>query len=212
MTFRSGLIVSAMLLGLVPIQAYASGLFGASNTVQAFYYNGVLASPEGEIPVGAGSSDPAPLTAEVDFQQGAADGSTIAIEDFQIVITNVLPSPGQPFCTLNTPGNACTDAIDGFDFLFTGEDILGVSTDPSSAADFLPVSGTFQGNTHQGLQLISPNEIRVDVTGDLPNLNDTLTLDVAFTLAEVPEPSSALLLGGALGLCFFLRKRGRRTV
>jgi hypothetical protein len=34
------------LAGLVPNHARA-GLLGAGNTVQAFYYNGVFASPEG---------------------------------------------------------------------------------------------------------------------------------------------------------------------
>lgn len=205
MTFRFGLLASAILLGLVPSQAYGDGLFGPTNTVQAFYYNGVLADPEGEITVGGSTSDPASLTGPVDYQQGAADGSSIAIGNTQIVITNLLS--GLPFCISATVGSACTDPIDGFDFLFTGEDILGVSVDPSSAADFLPVSATFQGNTHLGLQLISPNEIRVDVTGDAPALNESLTLDLSFTSATVPEPSSAVLLGGALALlCFFIRK------
>lgn len=93
----------------------------------------------------------------VNYQQGAADGSLIAVQDTQIVITNLLSNA--LFCFLDTPGTACVDMIDGFDFQFTGEDILGVSVDPASAPDFLPVSGTFQGNTHLGLQLISSNEI-----------------------------------------------------
>jgi hypothetical protein len=71
----------------------------------------------------------------------------------------------------------------------TGVSILGVSVDPASAAAFLPVSGMFQGNTHLGLQLLSNNEIRVDVTGDLPLLNDQLILDLRFgTVSVVPRP------------------------
>ncbi len=159
MTFPARLLASAILLGLaglVPNQAHA-GLFSAGNTVQAFYYNGVFASPEGEIPVGGSSSNPSPLFTTVDYQQGAADGSTIAIDDTKIVITNLLA--GAPFCTANTPGTACTDVIDGFDFKFTGEDILGASVDPGSASDLLPVTGTFQSNTHSGLELLNPNEV-----------------------------------------------------
>jgi hypothetical protein len=207
MTFRDGLLGSTTLLGLVGFassQAYATGLFGGGNTVQAFYYNGVFASPEGEIPVGGSSSNPAPLVAQVNYQQGAADGSTITIDNTQILITNLLS--GFPFCVANTPGTACTDVIDGFDFLFTGENILGVSVDSSSASDFLPVAISFQNNTHLGLQLISSNEIRVDVTGELPAQNHQLILDLSFASTSVPEPSTLPLLGGALGICLLLRR------
>jgi hypothetical protein len=197
------------LVCLMPGPARASGLLGGANTVQAFYYNGVLADPEGEIAVGAGSSNPASLAAAVNYQEGAADVSTIAINNTTISITNL--AAGFPFCVSNTPGSACADAIDGFDFLFTGEDILGVSVDPASASDFRPVSTAFQGNTHLGLQLISPNEIRVDVTGDEPGLDDKLTIDVSFTAPPppppgAPEPATFLLLGGALGLGLVIRR------
>jgi hypothetical protein len=98
--------------------------------------------------------------------------------------------------------------IDGFDFKFTGEDILGVTVDPASAADMLPVTGTFQGNTHSGLQLISPNEIRVDLTGDLPAVDDQLLLDLSFTptTSTVPEPRTLPLLCGALALGLVIRR------
>jgi hypothetical protein len=105
--------------------------------------------------------------------------------------------------------------INGFDFKFTGENILGVTIDPSSAAGFLDVNGTFQTHTHLGLQLLGNNEIQVDITGDLPNLNDQLILNVTFDLpppppppASAPEPATLALLGSALaGLATVRRRR-----
>ena len=111
-------------------------------------------------------------------------------------------------------GTACTDKIDGFDFKFTGENILGVTANPASASGFLPVTGTFQGNTHLGLQLLSNNEIRVDVTGDLPLLNDQLVLDLNFTTVTppppppgVPEPATLALLGSAFACLAVMHRR-----
>jgi hypothetical protein len=210
--FRAALLGSATLLGLaalVPNRAFA-GLLGAGNTVQAFYYNGVFAGPEGEDNAATNNSAPASLTVPVSYEEGAADQSTITVGDTQIAITNLAPS-GTPFCTENASGTNCPDVIDGFDFLFTGEDILGVTVDPASAPDFLPVTGTFQGNTHLGLQMISPNEIRVDVTGDTPDQDDQLLLDVVTATApSAPEPAILPLLGGALGFCLLLRRARNR--
>ena len=195
---------------LLPAQADA-GLLGSGKSVQAFYYNGVFAGPEGEIPMGASTSDPASLATAVDYPAGAADGSTIHVGDTQIIITNVL-SGNPPFCFHNTPGNACTDVIDGFDFKFVGEDILGASIDPATAADFQPVTGTFQGNTHNGLQLLSSNEVQVDVTGDAPNVNDELIIDLSFSTtlpppSTVPEPATLAVVVSAIAGIAVVRRR-----
>jgi len=202
-------LVGSVWLSVTPAEA---GLLGAGRTVQAFYYNGVFASPEGEIPVGGSTSNPASLVTAVDYQQGAADGSTIHIGDTQIVITNKLS--GAPFCLTLAAGTACPDVIDGFDFKFTGENILGVSVDPASAVGMLPVSGTFQGHTHLGLQLVSANEIQVDLTGDLPSPNDSLILNLAFQVSppppsNVPEPGSLAL--AAVALVGLMTRRRRKS-
>ena len=187
MMFRSGLLATTTMLGLaslIPSQAHAD-LIGTGKTVQAFYYQGVFNNPAGLIPDGAATSDPIELTMPVDFTNNVSV-TDIHVGATQIMLTN---ETSGPYCVANTPGTACVDVINGFDFKFTGENILGVSVDPASAAAFLPVSGMFQGNTHLGLQLISNNEIQVDVTGDLPLPNDQLILDLRFATASVPAPS-----------------------
>jgi hypothetical protein len=124
---------------LFPSQGWAD-LLGPGKTVQAFYIDGSFASIEPEVAESTGRSNPAPLTAPVTFQQGAVDGAIINVDATTITITNDVSAF---FCTAGGAGTACTDAISGFDFKFTGELILGVSVDPVSAADMLPVSGTF---------------------------------------------------------------------
>lgn len=203
--------LALLLATCAPLMAHA-GLLGAGRTVQAFYYNGVLAGPEPELNAATNTFDPAELLGPITYLQGALDGSTIVVGDTSITITNQL-SAAFPFCSTGDAGTACPDVISGFGFLFTGENILGVSVAPASAADFLPVSGTFQGNVHQGLQLISSNEIRVDVTGAAPANLSQLILNLSFVTTtpppgNVPEPASLALLGMGL-LALTASRRGR---
>ena len=205
-------LVGSVLIFAPPAEA---GLIGAGNTVAAIYFNGSFASPEGLIPVGGSDANPTSLAAPVNYSGdtflGGNIGITIAITDTQIVLTNMVFGA---LCFLGNVGNACTDVIDGFDFIFTGENILGVSANIASAADFLPVSGIFQGNTHLGLQLLSPNEILVDLTGDLPLVNDQLILDLRFAATPppptMPEPGTLALLGVALIGLVAVRRRSYR--
>ena len=52
-----------------------------------------------------------------------------------------------------------------------------------------------------GLQLIGSNEIRVDVTGDVPLVNSQLVLDLLFATTQppaLPEPPTLPLAAAAL--------------
>ena len=113
---------------------------------------------------------------------GSISESTISVGDTQIVITN---QEAVPFCSRTLP---CSDPFVGFQFIFSsGVDITGVSVDPASAADFLPNDTA----PHDGLQLLSPTRIVVDVAGDSPGVGDKLILDVT-TGGGPPPPSPNL--------------------
>jgi hypothetical protein len=142
------------------------------------------------------TTDTPPPAIPVVFLEDVLSQTTIAVGDTQITITNNAPS-GTPFCPTASP---CNNTFAGFRFTFSsGVDITGVSVDPASAAEFLPNTTS----PHKGLQLLSSTDILVDVTGDAPNLDDKLILDVATasTVPSVPEPASlALLSVGLVGL------------
>ena len=201
--------------------ALAGPGLGGTDTVQALYWNG--ARQTGSVPelqLSGGSGLPAVIGAGVDYTQGAASGSSIAVRSTSITITNLVSGA---FCT--TGSNPCPDSFDGFEFLITGASISGVTVDPVSAPDFLP--------TGSGLQNLSPvdpfiaaiqsslsnngtitTDILVDVEGDAPAIGDKLILDLAFGATNpppVPEPLSLAVLGVGLTGLAAARARRRHT-
>ena len=132
-------------------------------------------------------------------------GTDFLVLPTQITLTNRLGNT--PFCTVGTL--PCPDTFDGFTFQFDGTPtpgILGVTVDPASAADFLPIS----------LTLTSPTAVSLNLVGDSPVLGDQLILDLVFTppgpLAPVSEPASAALLGAALLGMSIANRSGRGRV
>jgi PEP-CTERM motif len=215
------LIGAAALALLMQVSPGArAGLIGnGTNTVSALFFLGAASAPAppytnpapSEIedyqgPMGPTNSPPP--TIPVHFLEGALDLSTIDVGDTTITITNLAPS-GTPFCAEMVPP-ACPDRFTGFAFAFSsGVDITGVSVDPMSAADFLPNTTA----PHDGVELLSPTDIIVDLTGDAPATGDQLILDATTgPVSSVPEPQSlALLAIGLVGLLAIARRARRRS-
>jgi hypothetical protein len=130
--------------------------------------------------------------------QQPTDGVTIQIFDTQIVITNDLPDVA--FCSVTAP---CPSEFWAFDFKFSPAiNLPGATLNAGTSSDFQP--------TGLGLQLLSPTEVRVQVTGDAPAQNSKLIIDLFPAATATPEPASALLLGAALGgLALVNRLRSR---
>ena len=137
------------------------------------------------------------------------------MNDISITITNLLAFT---FCSNGSSvGSACTDAIDGFQFNFTNESLVGATVDGSTiSAGFTPA--TFA--SHQGLDVVNGDELLVDLTGADPAVDGTLTIDLSFVAAPpppppptaAPEPASVTLFGAALGgLVATRRRRAKRT-
>jgi PEP-CTERM motif len=217
MRFGSLIVAAAamLLVNASAPQVRAGLIDGGTNTVEAsFWIPAFGADPTSPPPATCTSSLPCeippggspPPTIPVDFAAGALSLSTISVGDVQIVITN---QSTIPFCSGALP---CSDPFVGFEFVFSsGVDVTGVSVDSSSAADFLPNDTA----PHDGLQLLSPTRIVVDVTGDSPAAGDKLILDLTFPSSPtVPEPSTwALMLLGFAGLGFagWRRRRAQTT-
>jgi PEP-CTERM motif len=205
-------VANFAIFGMTAAPAQAGLVGDGTNTVEASFWMPVIGGPTTtspppgpcttslpcEIPnflPGGSTNFPLP-TVPVDFAVGATSESTISVGDTQIVITN---QEAVPFCSTTLP---CSDPFVGFQFIFSsGVDIKGVSVDPASAADFRPNDTA----PHNGLELLSPTRIVVDVTSDLPAVGDKLILDLTFPSVgpAVPEPSTwALMLLGFAGLGF----------
>ncbi len=130
--------------------------------------------------------------------QQPTDGVTIQILDSQIVITNDLGNV--PFCSNTAP---CPSEFWAFDFKFSSAiNLPGATLNAGTSSDFQP--------TGLGLQLLSPTEVRVQVTGDAPAQNSSLIIDLFPAVTQTPEPASAPLIGAALaGLALVNHLRSR---
>ena len=208
-----GSVVGALCFGLagaISTPAMA-GLVGDNNSVAALFYIGASAVPvvtsstapytnpppfEIEGPNGPTNPPSPPSLIPAHFPAGAADDSTIDVEDTTITIIN---EDTAPFCSTST--TPCPDVFTGFGFVFSGNvDITGVKVDPTSA--FSPIAG--------GLTF-GATDIFVNLVGDAPAVGAALILDVTTNgVPTVPEPSAWAMMALGFGLMGFLGYRKTR--
>jgi hypothetical protein len=219
-------VANFALFGMIGAPAHAGLVGDGTNTVTAFFYIDAPSTPppvctqadafcEQQYELDAMNMKQTVLTIPAQFIQAPMAGVTIGVEDLRIVITNQI---APTLCSDGTSvGAACGDIFTGFEFLFSsGVDITAVSADPGS--DFLPNDTPNGMPPHYGLQLLSPTEILVDVTGDDPGIGGKLILDVTTAGVippPVPEPSTwAMMLLGFVGLGFigYRRRGGARRI
>ena len=208
-------VASFTMFGMIGAPAQAGLVGDGTNTVTAFFYFNAPSTPppvcndqvdafcEQQYDFNSMNMKQTVLTIPAQFVQAPSAGVTIDVEDTRIVITNQLPAT---FCADGTSaGSACTDIFTGSEFQFSaGVDITGVSVDASSPPNFLPTDTPNGTPPHFGLQLLSPTEILVDLTGANPAIGGQLTLDVTTNgTTPVPDPSTwALMALGFAGLGF----------
>ncbi|HEV2674543.1 MAG TPA: PEP-CTERM sorting domain-containing protein [Aliidongia sp.] len=194
---RFGIYFAISCFGLAALAAAPAraDLIGTgTNTVDAIFYLGDRVSGDAEDEGTQTITNPGGAS----YAPGANSETGIAVGGSKITLTN---QSTFPFCST---GNPCTDTFTGFEFFFSsGVDITGVSIDASSAADFLPVA----------LTLVSPTDLRINLTGLEPNLNDILAIDLSFQTGggtgptPTPEPMSLAILGAGLAGLAVARRR-----
>src|SRR5579863_4846170 len=148
-------LATAMILALSAPRAQA-GLIGSGNSVQALFHffdtitNAEDTTPEPEV----NPATPTPLNAPATIPAGATDLTQLDFADTKITITN---QGNLPFCSTALP--CASSEFWAFEFKFSGSiDITGASVDGGTASDFMP--------TNTKLQLLSPTDVEVEVTGD----------------------------------------------
>jgi hypothetical protein len=68
---------------------------------------------------------------------------------------------------------------------------------------------------HQGLQLLSPTDLLLDVTNDAPAVGDQLILDLTLPapvpVPSIPQPANWVLLAIGLISLWSIERRAKRT-
>jgi hypothetical protein len=185
--------------GVMGVPAHA-GLVNPTSTVDIFF-GSQSSQPDGSQVFNAGTPGPFSLSAPIPPTNlhntepfNVAANAGFWFTDTQVTIYN--NSGG-------TPADAFGGDFTTFDFIFTNENITGVSIDGLSSSDFLPAT----------LTLLGQNEFKVDIgTGVDPAFLSTLVIDVTTGgVSAVPEPSTwAMMILGFCGMGFMAFRRQSR--